>query len=71
MQYLSKYGDTLHHEFYMISVMVKFQKSWKWPEKKDEMWYDWECIIGGINPPKQITKRGIYRIPELEKLWWE
>lgn len=51
-----------------ISAMQKALKSWKWPEKKDELFYDWTQIVGGINPPKKINKRGFFSVPELNIL---
>lgn len=51
-----------------ISSMVKSLKSWKWPEKVDLLHYPWVDIIGSVMPPKQISKRGFYVIPELRKL---
>jgi hypothetical protein len=48
-----------------ISAMVKSLKSWKWPEKPDILKYEWNGLLGGINPPKQVPKRGFYSIPEL------
>jgi hypothetical protein len=39
-----------------ISSMVKSLKSWKWPEKSDILEYEWSDVLGGINPPKFISK---------------
>lgn len=52
-----------------ISAMQKSLKSWKWPDKADIGKYDWEDVIGAIEEPKIISKRGFYRIKELEYLW--
>lgn len=49
----------------IISSMEKSLKMWKWPSKPDEMPYSWEDVLGSINPPKQVTKRGIFAVPEL------
>ncbi|KAB0802144.1 hypothetical protein PPYR_04330 [Photinus pyralis] len=51
-----------------ISSMQKSLKSWKWPEKSDILNYPWTDVLGSIMPPKQISKRGFYAIPELLKL---
>lgn len=55
----------------LISAMKKSLKFWKWPEKPDEIWYEWDNVIGSINPPKQMSKRGLYVVPEVDKLWWQ
>lgn len=55
----------------LINAMVKSLKFWKWPQRRDEIWYSWDKIIGSINPPKQISKRGLYAVPECDKLWWD
>jgi hypothetical protein len=34
-------------------------------EKPDILEYEWHDVLGGINPPKQVPKRGFYSIPEL------
>lgn len=49
----------------IVSAMQKALKSWKWPAKKDELFYKWKDIIGGINPPQKINKRGFFNVPEL------
>lgn len=51
-----------------ISSMAKSIKSWKWPEKEDILTYPWEDILGSIDPPRQISKRGFYNVPQLNKL---
>lgn len=55
----------------MINAMVKSLKLWKWSEKRDEIWYTWDKIIGAINPPKHVLKRGLFSVPECDKLWWD
>ena len=47
-------------EMVKIKAMVKSLKLWKWPEKADEIWYSWDRIIGAINAPKQMIKRGLF-----------
>lgn len=54
----------------IINAMEKSLKAWKWPQKKDQMSYSWDDVLGSINPPKQISKRGFYDVPEL-KTWWQ
>lgn len=49
-----------------VSAMVKTSKgNWKWPEIKDELYYYWEDIVGSINPPQKINRRGMFLVPEL------
>jgi hypothetical protein len=47
-----------------ISAMVKSLKSLKWPEKPDILEYEWSDALRGINPPKLVSKRGLFSIPE-------
>ncbi|XP_030748969.1 uncharacterized protein LOC115877041 [Sitophilus oryzae] len=49
----------------VISSMEKSLKMWKWPSKPDEIPYSWDDVLGSINPPKQVSKRGIFAVPEL------
>lgn len=55
----------------LINSMVRTLKCWKWPEKKDEIWYTWDKIIGSIDPPQQISKRGLYSVPQCDRIWWK
>jgi hypothetical protein len=48
-----------------VDAMAKSLKSWKWPEKKDINFYEWENVLGGIDPPKLISKRGFFTVKEL------
>lgn len=48
-----------------VSAMMKSLNNWKWPVNKDELFYKWEEIVGGINPPKILSKRGIFSVLEL------
>lgn len=47
-----------------IDCMCKTKKSWKWPEKKDILVYEWADIKKKINPPK-LMKRGHFNVPEM------
>lgn len=38
-----------------INVLQRSMKSWKWPIQEG---YNWDVVLGRINPPKQISKRG-------------
>lgn len=53
-----------------INSMHKSMKSWKWPEKKDELNYPWEDVLGCIKPPQKVSRRGVYTVPELNQKWW-
>lgn len=53
-----------------IMSMERGQKSWKWPIKPDIMKYSWMDVLGAINHPKAINKRGFFQIPELDKIWF-
>jgi hypothetical protein len=48
-----------------IFSMVKSLKSWKWPQKPDILEYEWNEVLGGIDPPKLVSKRGFYSTPDL------
>jgi hypothetical protein len=51
-----------------VSAMMKTHKgNWKWPGQKDELFYSWEDIVGGINPPKLLNKRGFFIVPEMNQ----
>ena len=50
-----------------VSAMMKSLTNWKWPVNKDVVFYPWEKVIGGINPPKMLSKRGVFAVPELAK----
>ncbi|CAH1966563.1 unnamed protein product [Acanthoscelides obtectus] len=57
-------------EMVKINAMVKSLKFWKWPKKGGEIWYSWDKILGAINAPKQMTKRGLYSVLECDRYWW-
>jgi hypothetical protein len=54
-----------NEEHVYIFAMVKSLKSCKWPEKPDIHEYEWSDALGGIDPPKLVSTRGFYFIPEL------
>lgn len=47
-----------------IDCMTKTKKSWKWPDKKDLLVYEWADIKKKINPPK-LMKRGHFNVAEM------
>ena len=53
----------------IVSTMVKTMKAWKWPDHVDEIEYDWDEVVSGIQPPKPINKRGYFSVPELATVW--
>lgn len=52
-----------------LSAMVKSLKNWKWPDKPDTLYYQWDDIIGRIRQPKKVCNRGHFSVPELDRLW--
>jgi hypothetical protein len=52
-----------------ISAFQKALKMWKWPQKEDIHTYAWEDVVGHIDEPKLVSKRGLYSVPELDKVW--
>jgi hypothetical protein len=56
---------SFNEENVYISAIVKSLKSWKWPEKSDILGYEWSDVLGDMNPPKLVPKRGFYSNPEL------
>ena len=53
-----------------VSCLRKSKKHWKWPEVEDKILnYDIKDIVMTIRPPKNVNKRAILRVKELEYLW--
>nr|XP_039254787.1 jerky protein homolog-like [Styela clava]XP_039269740.1 jerky protein homolog-like [Styela clava] len=48
-----------------VSVMEKSGCNWRWPFRKDQIFYDWSSIKRCISPPDLINARGIYKVSEL------
>lgn len=59
---------SMNEEALLISAMKRALKSWKWPEKPDELLYPWEDVVVKINTPKQISKRGYFSVPEIDSI---
>ena len=51
-----------------VKCMQKCEKFWKWPTRKDEMFYFRKDITMKIATPKKV-KKNVFAIPELEKRW--
>ncbi|KAG5863113.1 hypothetical protein JTB14_014933 [Gonioctena quinquepunctata] len=61
--------EKLDDEGATISAMTKtLRENWKWPEHKDELYYCWQDIVGGIKPPTALNKRGIFSVPEVRAI---
>nr|CAI5835071.1 unnamed protein product [Callosobruchus analis] len=39
-----------------VRAMIKSFKDWKWPMRKDVLFYGWDKIVGSINPPKILKE---------------
>lgn len=52
----------------MVNVMAAAGKQWKWPLKKDEIFYSNSEIVMSINPPVQRGKRALFDVQELSSL---
>lgn len=50
-----------------VCVMSRSGFNWKWPSKRDEIFYSKDEIVANINVPQQISNRGVYKVPEMEK----
>lgn len=50
----------------LVSAMEKSGVNWKWPAQCDEIYYAKDEIVQIINSPKQLGRRGIYRVHELD-----
>jgi len=52
-----------------ISAMQRSEKLWKWPNTLDILNYPWQDVIGHASELKQIGKRSLFSIPELDTVW--
>lgn len=57
--------EIISSESATVSTMVKTTKAWRWPIPADVLEYNWEDVLGGIEPPKPVNKRGFYSVVEL------
>jgi len=48
-----------------ISCMERSGRSWKWPARPDELFYHVSDTNRVINPPKKMSKRGLFIVPEM------
>lgn len=49
-----------------VSAMQKSGSGWRWPGRKDEMWYKKCDVIRKINEPKKTSRRGLYEVCEIK-----
>lgn len=51
-----------------VSTMVLSSgNTFRWPEKTDKIWYNYDQVIAKIDDPVCVNKRGFYKIKEMEK----
>ncbi|XP_074039925.1 uncharacterized protein [Leptinotarsa decemlineata] len=55
-----------NNEKWLANSMAKAGGWWKWPNTKNEIWYDHHEIVKKIEPPVEITKRGFYAVEEIK-----
>lgn len=63
-----KYPGKVHSiskERVMVDCMEKRLTCWRWPQRQDISLYDWKDILTKINPPKMISRRNQFSVPEL------
>jgi hypothetical protein len=48
-----------------VKCMMSLKKCWKWPAKNDILVYNWYDVKQKINPPKLLSRRGCFSVPEL------
>ncbi|XP_074037800.1 uncharacterized protein [Leptinotarsa decemlineata] len=53
-------------EKWLANIMAKAGRWWKWPNIKDEIWYDHHEIVKKIEPSVEINKRGFYAVEEIK-----
>lgn len=52
-----------------ISAMQRNGKLWKWPNSPDILDYPRQDVIDHVEDPKQIGKRNIFSVSELDDVW--
>lgn len=50
---------------FLVSTMVQSGLNFRWPEKRDNLWYFPDQIITKIRKPKEVNSRGSYIVPEM------
>ncbi|KAL3286138.1 hypothetical protein HHI36_000650 [Cryptolaemus montrouzieri] len=55
-------GDSL------VNAMTPSCKTgWRWPDCKDEIWYDNVDVVKIINTPKAVNARGVFDVEEIRE----
>ncbi|XP_050509990.1 uncharacterized protein LOC126886899 [Diabrotica virgifera virgifera] len=50
-----------------VSSMEKCGRFWKWPDREDQLMYEFADVIQTkINAPVQISRRAIFQVPEMD-----
>lgn len=49
---------------YKCNCMMALKSGWKWPEKRDEIWYDVVDVVQKIGQPMPVTSRGTYKFAD-------
>ena len=44
--------------------MMALKCGWKWPAKRDEIWYDAANVIKKIGQPIPVSSRGAYKFAD-------
>lgn len=60
---------SVHSSQLKVNVMVKNGKQWKWPEIKDEIFYQRNEIVMNIDPPIKRGKRNLFDVPQMNTLF--
>lgn len=50
---------------YLVSVMIRAGKHWKWPDNVDEIFYPQEKIIKTLSTPDVVNARGHFSFCEI------
>ncbi|KAG5899860.1 hypothetical protein JTB14_012327 [Gonioctena quinquepunctata] len=50
----------------IINAMQKSLKLWKWPSRRDQLEYQWSDVLGSIERPTKVSKRGFFSVPEYD-----
>ena len=51
-----------------VRLMKRSGRNWKWPKPEERAVYQEAEIFTLISAPKQISRRGLYSIPELQRI---
>ena len=51
-------------DLFQCNCMESAKRGWKWPAKKDELWYSSEDIVKKLGQPVPISARGVYKFED-------